>query len=252
MKKFFLSLNFLFLISCSSTTDTINNQKFKGEDEDTLKPFNKTMYHVVMTLERYALRPIGKTYKFVVPELVRDRITNFFDNLSQPFRMMNNLAQGDGATFAENLGAFVLNTTTGLGGLFNVAGSMGAYKYNNDLGTTMAYYDVEQGPYLFVYRPSNVRDFSGEMGELVLDPKNLFFATMESGVIFSAVNGFNSYVNMIPMIEQAESISVDGYTGMKSMWTQYRRKQVNDSLKRAGKSEMETKQDNFSMDIDEE
>lgn len=251
LKKIAIISIFVTLMGCASSQASSAN----SQNEDTLRPFNKVTYNVVMTLEKYIMRPLGKTYKFVVPKFVRQGVTNFFSNLTHPFYMVNNLFQADGQSFADNFGRFLVNTTVGVGGLFDVASSMGNFKHSTDIGTTLAYYDVAEGPYLFLYMPSNVRDTAGDLAGFFLDPKDYAYAAVGGGWIFAGVNSFNSYVNYIPLIEQAESMSLDGYTGMRSMWTQYRTKQVRENLRRAGKPGMEepkSAMEGFSMDLDDD
>ena len=143
------------------------------EEYDPWEGFNETMFEFNRKLDQYVLKPVAKVWDKVVPDELQRMIANGFDNLEAPRRFVNSLLQGkfDGA--ARELSRFLLNTTVGVGGLFDVA-KAGAQieKSREDFGQTLGFYGVGPGPYLVlpVRPPSTVRDTIGSVVDGFLNP----------------------------------------------------------------------------------
>jgi phospholipid-binding lipoprotein MlaA len=132
------------------------------------------MYKVNDTLDRSVARPVARGYVKVVPSPIRNRIGNFFTNLGYPTTVVNSLLQGKFAQFGNDLGRLVVNTTIGIGGLFDPATRMGLKMNDEDLGQTLGKWGVGAGPYLMlpVLGPSTIRDTLGAAGGIYTDPKH--------------------------------------------------------------------------------
>jgi phospholipid-binding lipoprotein MlaA len=143
------------------------------EEYDPWEGFNETMFEFNRQLDRYVLKPVAKVWDKVVPDEVQRMIANGFDNLEAPKRFVNSLLQGkfDGA--ARELSRFLLNTTIGVVGLFDVAKN-GAQieKSREDFGQSLGFYGVGPGPYLVlpIRPPSTVRDTVGSVVDGFLNP----------------------------------------------------------------------------------
>jgi phospholipid-binding lipoprotein MlaA len=127
---------------------------------DPLEGFNRAMYTFNDKFDRYLLKPVAKGYRAIMPKPVSRGISNFFSNLHDPGIMLNNLLQGKPKQAGSDLGRFLVNTTLGIAGLFDVATKMGMEKHNEDFGQTLGKWGVGEGPYLVLpfLGPSNVRD----------------------------------------------------------------------------------------------
>lgn len=127
---------------------------------DPLEGFNRAMYTFNDKLDKYALKPLAKGYRAITPAPVSKGISNFFGNLHDPVIMLNNLLQGKPGQAVSDLGRFLVNTTVGIAGLFDVASRWGLQKHNEDFGQTLAVWGVGDGPYLVLpfFGPSNLRD----------------------------------------------------------------------------------------------
>ena len=103
------------------------------------------------------------TYKFITPDFVENRVTNFFKNAKVLNTMANSAFQLKGRKSMRALGRFTMNTVLGLGGLFDVASKMGMPKPYEDFGLTLAHYGVGRGPYLVLplLGPTYLRDAFG-------------------------------------------------------------------------------------------
>ena len=130
---------------------------------DPLESWNRRVYKFNAQADRYVLLPIVDAYKFTVPAVFRDRISDFFNNLKTPIIFANELLQlkfADALATALRLGA---NTTFGMFGFVDVATPMGLPKYDADFGQTLGFWGVAAGGYLVlpILGPSNYRDATG-------------------------------------------------------------------------------------------
>ena len=170
----------LTLISCTNTnenkasntdyTDSSNvvyaspgEGNFIADEADPFEEFNRRMYHFNYEIERIVITPVVNTYKFITPDFVENRVSNFFKNTKVLNTMANSAFQFKGRKSMRALGRFSINTILGLGGLFDVASKMGMPKPHEDFGLTLAYYGVGRGPYLIlpILGPTYLRDAFG-------------------------------------------------------------------------------------------
>ncbi len=139
---------------------------------DPLEPVNRAIYTFNDTFDRYLLKPVAKGYRAVLPSPVRKSVSNFFSNLREPAVMVNNALQGKFSQAASDLSRFMVNTTFGLFGLFDVATAFGIERHNEDFGQTLGTWGVGEGVYLVlpILGPSNVRDGVGLYADNELYP----------------------------------------------------------------------------------
>lgn len=131
--------------------------------EDPWEGFNRAVFEFNDTLDRYALKPAAEGYQTVTPTPVQKGVSNFFSNLGEIPNMANNLLQGKLDETASSFWRFVINTTAGWFGIFDVASELGLKRYDEDFGQTLGYWGVDSGPYLVLpfFGSSTVRDASG-------------------------------------------------------------------------------------------
>lgn len=143
-----------------------------GSAADPWEPVNRPIYAFNDGLDKVLLRPIAKGYEFILPQFVRTGIGNFSTNLRTPLVGVNNLLQGKGSAAASDLGRFVINSTAGVLGLFDVATPAGFDVHNEDFGQTLAVWGVPAGPYLTLpfLGPSTLRDAAATPLNIAADP----------------------------------------------------------------------------------
>lgn len=182
----------LSLISCTNTNDiktsnteantiVVSSSNFIADEYDPWEPFNKRMYYFNYQIERLLITPIVNTYKFITPDFVEDRISNFFKNTKVLNTMVNSTLQFKGRKSMRALGRFTINTILGLGGLFDVASKMGMPKPYEDFGLTLAHYGVGRGPYLVLplLGPTYLRDAFGMGADSVMAGQTDIYKKME-------------------------------------------------------------------------
>ena len=194
----------LSLISCTNTNEVntsntdsseANNviyanpgeTNFIADQADPLEAFNRRMYHFNYEIERIIITPIVNTYKFITPDFVENRVSNFFKNAKVLNTMANSAFQFKGRKSMRALGRFTINTVLGLGGLFDVASKMGMPKPHEDFGLTLAYYGVGRGPYIVlpILGPTYLRDAFGMGVDSVVAGKTDIYKRMD---LFSSSN----------------------------------------------------------------
>ena len=129
-------------------------------ESDPWEPLNRTIYSATTAIDKVSLRPLAKGYEKVMPRPVRNGVSNFMDNLVTPASAVNNFLQGKPAYGFTELARFVLNSTLGIGGLFDVATAGELEARPEDFGQTAAVWGVPNGPYVMLplLGPSTLRD----------------------------------------------------------------------------------------------
>jgi phospholipid-binding lipoprotein MlaA len=158
--------------------DTVSSDPAQARDvlvvSDPLEDTNRRVYKFNAQLDQYVLVPVVDAYQFVVPSFLRRRVTSFFLNLAEISIFTNSVLQASPSKATPTLGRFMINSTVGLFGLFDVATELGVPRQTADFGQTLAVWGADTGPYLVLpaLGPSNTRDAVGT----VVDWATLSFA----------------------------------------------------------------------------
>ncbi|HKU51781.1 MAG TPA: VacJ family lipoprotein [Nitrospira sp.] len=142
------------------------------EEYDPWEPLNTKFFEFNRQLDRWVLKPVAKGYNAVVPNIVQVGITNIFYNSRVTPRLMNNIFQGKFKGAGIEAGRFLINTTVGIGGFFDVARRLNLTTPEEDTGQTLGFYGIKPGPYIMVplLGPYTVRDLVGYGGDIALNP----------------------------------------------------------------------------------
>jgi phospholipid-binding lipoprotein MlaA len=207
------------------------------EDYDPLETFNRFIFAINEAIDFIALRPAAEVYRFLMPEVFQDSVRNFTRNLKAPVIWANNLFQGKDEMAATMAGRFLVNSTLGIGGLFDVADSWFDLKYHsNDFGRTLGFYGAGPGPYLVLplLGPSSVRDGIGKGVDFLISPWGyvLKAADVNSSTRFKialstqAAGGIDLRARNIENLDELKRDSVDFYARIRSLYLQLRRSQI--------------------------
>jgi len=202
-------------------------------ERDPLEKINRPIWDFDQFADRVVLKPVTKGYRAVAPRPVRQGVSNFFANLAEPWSMLNNLVQGQGARAGRNLKRFVVNTTIGIGGLFDHASKMGIRTAPEDFGQTMAKGGVNGGPYLVLplLGPSTLRDAVGSGAAFLADPAQIGIRKLDVNVWYK--RGFQVARIISARSDLTESggdafleSSLDPYAAARSAYLQHRRAEI--------------------------
>lgn len=230
---------FLFLLlsvvlcGCAAVPTDPDEAKLYYETNDPLEPMNRKIFAFNEFAENNVIRPVAKGYRYVTPELFRNSVSNFFDNLKQPVHFANALLQGEFKSAGCILGRFVLNTIWGVGGLFDVATEANIPNPANDFGQTLAKWgwSGDGGAYLVlpVLGPSSVRDGIGRGVDALAEPAT-WVVKPEVWYAGWALDNLNSYAENVDLLENLEKSSTDHYAMLRTMYRQNRAKKINSVL----------------------
>ncbi len=128
--------------------------------DDPLEGLNRSVFTFNESLDEHVIKPVAQTYKKVAPTVVQNGVSNFFSNAGDVWTSVNNILQGNFADGANDFMRFLINTTMGIGGLFDVASEGGMDKHQADFGQTLGVWGVPAGPYVVlpILGSSTLRD----------------------------------------------------------------------------------------------
>lgn len=229
------------MAGCASTekrTDpTATLASSKPNQVDPYEGFNRSMYGFNMELDKYFLKPVSDSYKFITPDFMETGVSNFFSNLKGINVVLNDVLQGKLEQGASDTGRFLTNTTLGVAGLVDVASLFGMQGNVEDFGQTLAVWGVSEGAYLVlpVLGPTTIRDGSAGILDKAANPGTYVPGT---GII----EGINDRANAEGALNFIDEAALDPYVFTRESFLQYRRNLVND-----GKGDASS----YELDLDE-
>jgi phospholipid-binding lipoprotein MlaA len=204
----------------------------EGTDYDPWESFNdKTFYFNFNLADHYAIKPAAKVWSRL-PDHLRESLANAFYNLAMPRRFVNKVFQGRLPSAGIELTRFVVNTTVGVAGFFDVASRLGLEKSDADSGETFAVYGVKPGPYLVLplLPPLDVRDAFGFAADSFMDPLSWFVTPLGADIGRAAAQRINERANNMKLYDDVEDSSLDLYAAVRNGYLQRRRKAIQDAI----------------------
>ncbi len=211
-------------------SDTADYQAYQ-QLNDPLEPTNRVFFKVNNTLDKYALKPVAKGYVAITTQGIRNHVGDFTSNIGEPARMLNFMASGHPTDAGTSLVRFLVNSTVGIGGIFDPASAIGYPETDTDFGLTLASWGVPAGPYLYlpVFGPSGTRDVWNL-------PVEWFATPMEAAPESAALNDFgyaetgihliNTRAELLQPIDQINATALDPYATFRSLYRQSRDSQL--------------------------
>lgn len=224
--KIIILISFLSLTNCSTNKDNFIVDK-TPEAQDPWENLNRGTFAFNESFDKYLLSPLAKGYRFIFPTEVRTGIRNFLSNLSEPWSSINSVLQGDLKNSGTTIARFIINTTLGVLGLFDVATEVGLKKQKEDFGQTLAVHGVGPGPYLMLpfLGPSTLRDALGKVTSLYADPVTVALERNDKDQwiwIGLAINGVDFREQNLEKIDNLNATSVDFYATLRSLYLERR------------------------------
>ena len=197
---------------------------------DPLEPMNRTVLDVNMKIDEWLLEPIARGYRHMMPEFVQQSVHNVLNNLRSPLILANEVLQGETERAVRTVARFMVNSTVGLFGIFDVAAKNLPFR-NDDFGQTLAVWGIGEGPYLVLplLGPSTLRDTVGFGVDFYTDPTDLF---LDHERLHWAVNtrlGLNALDTRAGLLEPMDDLkrtSLDFYAAMRSVYRQRRQAEI--------------------------
>ena len=216
----------------SSPDDIVVTARGAPPPGDPLQEVNITSYRAVQSVDKALVAPVATGYQGIVPEPVRDGIGNALRNLTEPVNFLNFLLQFKIGKAAETLGRFVVNTTFGVGGLFDVAKTKPfdlPYR-RNGFANTLGFYGVEPGPYFYLplVGPTTLRDMVGNSIDLLVIPTAVGapFNRTAYAVPTTVIKQLNDRIDNDAEIERLQEESLDPYVETRSLYLEMRQREI--------------------------
>lgn len=229
----------LGLSACSSMPKTQAERAEYNATNDPIEPVNRAIFDVNDFLDRLLIRPLAELYRAMVPPPLRERVSSILSNMEEPVILANNLLQGKTSKAGTTFARFALNTTAGIGGMFEVANGYGFQRQTGDFGQTLHTWGAGEGPYIVLplFGPSNARDTVGLIADSVMSPWKYVVAaygdtTIEDTFTISEMTA-SALTKREQNIEGYDALregSLDFYAQMRSVYRQYRAKQLGSPL----------------------
>lgn len=220
---------------CNDSEDDFESYETseKSEIYDPFEKTNRKIYAFNDYLDKYLIRNVAVFYHQNVPQPARSSIHNFLNNLSLPISAFNSLLQGKTDNSLATFSHFLINSTVGIGGLFNVASEKGIRYKNEDFGQTLGHYGIGSGAYLVlpILGPSSLRDFGGYAVDKSIGP--LDFNVLEFGgeedsieagyrIAITAMSGVDRRESLLDILDDIRRESFDPYATIRSAYLQKR------------------------------
>jgi len=202
---------------------------------DPLEPGNRAVYGFNRQVDRFVFGPVTSTYRKAVPGSARRSIRRVFLNLNAPIYMMNNLLQLRLLDAVETLGAFTMNLTFGIGGLFDTADGIRCELKPADFGQTMALFGVGAGPYLVipVLGPTTTRDGIGWVIDRAFHPLT-YVLGIPVQLMWGGGHGVAYREEVADGLAALQESSIDSYAVMRSAYAQARDRAISEARAERG------------------
>ena len=240
MKKIILTSLIAFMLTSNVIAGTDGENKLSKKNskpvKDCFEKFNRGTFALNQGLDKVIFKPVAKAYR-ALPSPVRTGTSNVLLNLSSLITIPNNVLQGDLKTAGANTGRFVINTTVGILGIFNVAKKMGFSKYEKeDYGQTLGVWGVGPGCYVVlpVLGPSTIRDTAGSFVNVMGgDPYynisahgNNEYLDRSDYILTKTLTAIDFRAKSIDSLDNLEKNSMDFYASVRSLYLQDRQRKV--------------------------
>ena len=217
------------LVAAAALTLTLGGCATSGNPKDPIEGFNRGVFAFNEGLDAAIVRPVAVGYDKVMPSPVRTGVSNFFGNIADLAIALNNLLQGKVPEAASDAGRFLMNTTVGILGVFDVASTVGLEKHDEDFGQTFGRWGVGPGAYVVVpfFGPRDVRDTVGLVLDVKADPVAHLNNIANRNTLL-AVRIISDRADLLPADKVIEEAALDKYSYIRDAYLQRRRSKVYD------------------------
>ncbi len=198
----------------------------RDQHYDPFERFNDDIFEFNLGFDRVVLKPVALTYAAVVPTSFQTGIRNAVGNLDVVRKVVNNVLQGKPVSAGRELARFVVNSTVGIAGIFDMANKLGLEPGDQDMGITLGLYGFGHGAYLVLplLPPTTVRDGLGKAADSLMNPLG-YLTPSYVPVAVRVVGTVNSRALNMKIYEQLE-LSIDPYGAARNAYLQIRQQRL--------------------------
>ena len=197
--------------------------------KDPLEPINRGIYRFNNAVDKAVIKPVAKGYNAIMPTTGKVMVSNFFSNLDDVVVTVNDLLQFKLFQGLQDGTRFLVNSTIGVFGLFDVASHGGLIKHNEDFGQTLGKWGLGDGPYIVLplLGPSTLRDSAGLYTDSYISPTSQIKHIRTRNQTYIA-NGISKREELLKQEKILDEAMVDPYEFYRDTYLLYRRSQVYD------------------------
>ncbi len=219
------SIRLAMVMAAVLATTACASQKGPHAD-DPLYGWNKTVFSFNTVVDKAVIEPSARSYRAVVPKPGRDGIRNALNNLKSPLVFGSDVLQGQPKRAGQTLARFVINSTIGVAGLFDIAKRQGIPRHDEDMGQTLGVWGISAGPYLVlpILGPSNFRDMTGMILDIAFDPLTYMRYNGRTLTFLgrASVDGLSVREANLESVDTLRRNSIDEYASEKAAYAQFR------------------------------
>ena len=233
---FFLTLSFSLQGNCSEIYeyDEMDEKEFESDidnqtQNDPLEKLNRAVFKFNKLVDEIVAEPVAKTYQKVVPHWGRMRVRSFMQNLKEPLYFANGILQLKPEKSIKAVSRFLVNSTWGLFGLFDIASTQNIVSEKADFESTLKFYKIEKGPYIVlpILGPSSLRGAIGKGLDVTLDPFT-YHTKAKTKIIYNAIKFTDKREEILDISDHIEKTSIDEYAFVRSIYMQDKDQNIGD------------------------
>ena len=222
IRKILISICLLVLCACNTT----ELRNYSSNPNDPFEKTNRKIHDFNKHVDETTLKPASNIYGNVIPRPVRLGAANFYENLQEPKRFVNHLGQAEFIKATTDVSRFVINSSIGIFGIFDVASRISLFSDDTEFDETFAYWGLPVGPYLELpfIGPSSIRGSMSMLVDYTLNPMSLLSGPAEGAslITFGALDILNKRHEFGTMVDTILYNSLDSYYSARSTYLQTR------------------------------
>ena len=213
----------------------------RAEDNDPLEPINRAIFEFNEVVDENIFKPVAEGYKYITPDPVETGVSNFLSNIGEISTIANDVLQLKFGQAGHDTARFVLNSTLGIFGVFDVATPLGLTKNKEDFGQTLGFWGIPNGPYLVLpfLGPSSFRDGPSLIVDYQMSPVEQLHHEERQGL--QAIDAVDARAKLLRATKILDAAAKDKYIFIRESYLQRR-----ESLVRDGENTEE-----FEIDVQE-
>lgn len=230
----------LCLSACATTATT--------DERDPWESWNRDVQGFNDSVDEYVMQPVAKGYKWITPEFVDQGVTNFYSNINDISVFLNDFLQWKPLQGGQDAGRFLVNSTVGVAGFFDVADYLGMPKHREDFDQTMAVWGIPSGPYLVLpfFGPSTPRGVGGLVGDSATNPIN-YVAPMAVPLLSGTLRVTDQQADAESNYKVLDAAAQDRYEFLRNSYFQERESKIHD-----GNPPVDAELEKAEQELDEE
>ena len=225
-----IKTNSIKLLLLTTLLSSCATNKYIKDHTDPLEPLNRGFFKFNKTVDKLYINPVSKTYELVLPKALRELISNFLSNIGEIPTIINSLLQTKYQQALHCTGRFTINSTLGIGGLFDVATKANLPHKQEDFGKTLATWGYKNSTYIVlpILGPSTIRDTVGFAGNTFLTVP--YYLSPKWRNRYEAVYVIDKRSNLRQAESFINNIGVDDYKAVKDAFLQNRNYAINGNV----------------------